>query len=447
MKDLTEGKEGKLIWQFAIPMLLGNVFQQLYNVVDSWVVGNYLGKEALSAVGASFPLIFLLISLVIGIAMGSTIIISQYFGAKDYEKVKVSIDTLYIIMFFASLLVTGIGLIFSRQIFELIKLPEEVIPDAILYFNIFMSGSVFMFGFHGTSAILRGLGDSKTPLYFMIISTLVNIVLDLLFVVKFEMGIEGVAYASVIAQSGALLTAIIYLNKTHKLIRISFLRLKFDKDIFIKSVKIGIPSGLQQTFVALGMLALFRIVNDFGTETIAAYSVAARIDSFASMPAMNFAAAMGAFVGQNMGANKQERVKDGMIATLRMTGVISISISFLVIFFARELMAFFSTDAGVIASGETYLQVVGGFYIIFSSMFVINAVFRGSGDTLMPMFITLFALWIIRVPLSWWLSTIYGEVGIWWGIPAGWLVGMSLSLIYYFTGRWKLKVVVKHNGN
>ncbi len=444
MKDLTEGKEGKLIWKFAIPMLLGNVFQQLYNIIDSWVVGNYLGKEALSAVGASFPLIFLLISLVIGIAMGSTIIISQYFGAKDFEKVKVSIDTLYIIMFFASLLVTAIGLIFSGEIFQLIKLPAEVIPEAIVYFNIFIAGSVFMFGFHGTSAILRGLGDSKTPLYFMIISTIVNIILDLLFVVEFEMGIEGVAYASVIAQTGAFITAIIYLNKTHKLIRISFIRLKFDVEIFIKSVKIGIPSGLQQTFVALGMLALFRIVNDFGTSTIAAYSVAGRIDSFASMPAMNFAAALGAFVGQNMGANKQDRVKAGMYATLRMTGAISIVISLIVIFFGKELMAFFSTDEGVISSGETYLQLVGGFYIIFSSMFVINAVFRGSGDTLMPMFITLFALWIIRVPLSWWLSTIYGEIGIWWGIPAGWFAGMSLSLIYYFTGHWKSKVVVKY---
>ncbi|MEA3443147.1 MAG: MATE family efflux transporter [Bacteroidota bacterium] len=444
MKDLTKGKESKLIWKFAIPMLLGNVFQQLYNIVDSWVVGNYLGKEALSAVGASFPLIFLLISLVIGIAMGSTIIISQYFGAKDYEKVKVSIDTLYIIIFFSSLFITAIGLLFSQEIFRLIKLPEEVIPDAIAYFNIFISGSIFMFGFHGTSAILRGMGDSKTPLYFMIFSTIVNIILDLLFVVKFGMGIEGVAYASVIAQSGAFITAIIYLNKTHKLIRISFIKFRFDKDIFFKSVKIGIPSGLQQTFVALGMLALFRIVNDFGTSTIAAYSVALRIDTFASMAAMNFAAALGAFVGQNMGANKQDRVKAGLFATLRMTGIISVTISIIVIFFGKELMAFFSSDAEVISSGETYLQVVGGFYIIFSSMFVINAVFRGSGDTLMPMFITLFALWIIRVPLSWWLSTIYGEIGIWWGIPAGWFTGMSLSLTYYFTGRWKSKVIVKH---
>ena len=447
MKDLTVGKEGKLIWQFAIPMLLGNVFQQLYNIVDSWVVGNYLGTEALSAVGASFPLIFLLISLVIGIAMGSTIIISQYFGAKDYEKVKISIDTLYIIMFISSLVVTAVGLIFSKEIFELIKLPEEVIPDAILYFNIYMAGTIFMFGFHGTSAILRGLGDSKTPLYFMVISTVVNIILDLLFVVQFEMGIEGVAYASVIAQTGAFITAIVYLNRTHKLINISLTKLRFDTDIFFKSVKIGIPSGLQQTFVALGMLALFRIVNDFGTSTIAAYSVAGRIDSFASMPAMNFAAALGAFVGQNMGANRHDRVKTGLLATLRMTGIISIVISLVVILFGQQLMTFFSNDPQVVETGRTYLLIVGGFYIVFSSMFVINAVFRGSGDTLIPMFITLAALWVIRVPLSWWLSTIYGEIGIWWGIPAGWFAGMSLSLIYYFTGRWKTKVVVKHNAD
>lgn len=444
MKDLTEGKEGKLIWRFAVPMLLGNVFQQVYNIVDSWVVGNYLGKEALSAVGASFPLIFLLISLVIGIAMGSTIIISQYFGAKDYEKVKTSIDTLNIILFFASILVTAVGLLFADEIFSIIKLPEEVMPQAVTYFNIFISGSIFMFGFNGTSAILRGLGDSKTPLLFMVISTIINIGLDLLFVVVFGWGIEGVAIATVIAQAGAFLTAIVYLNRTHDLIRISFLKLKFDTEIFFKSFKIGIPSGLQQTFVALGMLALFRIVNDFGTSVIAAYSVAGRIDTFASMPAMNFAAALSAFVGQNMGANKKDRVRTGMYATFRMTGVFSILISVVVMVYGAELMAFFTDDKEVIDVGRTYLLIVGGFYIIFSSMFVTNAVFRGSGDTLMPMFITLFALWVVRVPASWWLSRIYGVEGIWYGVPAGWFFGFVLSLIYYFSGKWKNKVVVKH---
>jgi putative MATE family efflux protein len=447
MKDLTEGKEGKLIWRFAIPMLLGNVFQQVYNIIDSWVVGNYLGKEALGAVGASFPLIFLLISLVIGIAMGSAIIISQYFGAKDYQKVKVAIDTLNIILFFASILVSTVGLLFADEIFQIIKLPEEIIPQAVSYFRIFISGSVFMFGFNGTSAILRGLGDSKTPLYFMIISTIVNIGLDLFFVVVLGWGIEGVAIATVIAQAGAFATAIVYLNKTHELIRISFIKLTFDRDIFIKSFKIGIPSGLQQTFVALGMLALFRIVNDFGTSVVAAYSVAGRIDSFASMPAMNFAAALGAFVGQNMGANKKERVRAGMFATLRMTGVISVVITAIVMFFGAQLMDFFTNDPEVIEVGRVYLLIVGGFYIIFSSMFVINAVFRGSGDTLVPMFITLIALWVVRVPASWWLSKIYGVEGIWYGVPAGWFFGFALSLIYYFTGKWKTKVVVTHKAD
>ena len=447
MKDLTTGKEGKLIWHFAIPMLLGNVFQQLYNIIDSIIVGNYLGDEALSAVGASFPLIFLLISLVIGIAMGSTIVISQYFGAKDYNKVKLSIDTLYIILFFASILVTTIGLLFSKDIFELIKLPDEVIPEAMTYFNIFIAGSIGMFGFNGTNAVLRGLGDSKTPLYFLILSTIVNIILDILFVVVFHWGIEGVAIASVIAQTGAFLSAVIYLNKHHKLINISILKLKFDKSIFIKSLKIGIPSSIQQALVALGMLALFRIVNDYGTTTIAAYSVAGRIDSFAVLPAMNFSAALSVFVGQNMGANKIDRVKAGMIATFRMTGILSIIISIIVYFFGFEIMSAFSPNNEIAMIGETYLKIVGSFYIIFSSMFVLTAVFRGAGDTLFPMFITLIALWLVRIPFSWWLSGEIGEIGIWWGVPAGWIVGFSLSLVYYFMGKWKRKVIVNRTIN
>lgn len=443
MKDLTTGNEGKLIWQFAIPMLLGNIFHQLYNVVDSWVVGNYLGKEALSAVGASHPLIFLLISLVIGVSMGSTIIISQYFGAKDYGKVKISIDTLYIIMFFSAILVTITGLLFSKEIFQLINLPEEVIPEAVAYFNIYISGSIFMFGFYGTSAILQGMGDSKTPLVFLIISTLMNIVLDLLFVLKFNWGVEGVALATVIAQAGAFLSAIFWLNRTHKLIRISLIRLKFDWEIFKTSVRIGVPSGLQQVFVSMGMLALFRIVNDFGTSAVAAYSVASRIDSFAIVPAMTFASALGTFVGQNMGAGKQERVKRGLISTLTMTGAISLVISAAVILFAHGLVSVFSTDQDVIEIGAEYLRIVGYFYIIFAGMFTFTGVFRGSGDTLIPMFITLFSLWLIRVPASVLFAKMFGLVGVWYGLPAAWISGLLMSILYFAKGNWKKKVVVK----
>jgi putative MATE family efflux protein len=442
MKDLTEGKESSLILKFAMPMLLGNVFQQLYNVVDSIVVGQFIGKEALAAVGASFPIIFAFLSLLIGIATGSTIVISQYFGAKDIEKVKRTINTLFVFLIIASIIVSIVSIYFSEDLFRLLKLPEEIMPQAKLYFNIFMGGIIVSFGFNGISAILRGLGDSKTPLYFMIIATLVNIVLDLLFVLVFKWGIAGVAIATVFAQGGAFVTAVIYLNKTHKIIRFSFKELTFDYQIFYKSLRIGLPTGIQQTFVALGMMALVSIVNRFGTNVIAAFSVATRIDSLASMPAMNFSAALSSFVGQNIGAGKIDRVKAGFVATLKMSSIISVLVSAIVLLFGDYIVRLFTTDPEVIRIGKDYLVIVGAFYIVFSSMFVIAGVMRGAGDTLIPMFISLIALWIIRIPAAWILSKRFGEIGIWWAIPIGWCIGLSLSYIYYKTGNWKKKTVI-----
>lgn len=443
MHDLTEGKPGKLIFRFATPMLIGNVFQQVYNVTDSIIVGKFLGKEALAAVGASFPLIFLLISFIIGIASGSTIIISQFFGARDEDKVRKTIDTLYIFLFFASILITILGIMFSGPIFRLIKLPEELIPQATLYMNWYLTGSIFFFGFNGTSAILRGLGDSKTPLYFLIISTVANVVLDLLFIVVFKWGITGAALATVIAQAGAFVTTVIYLNRTHPLINLSWRKLDWDKQIFRDSVKIGLPTGFQQTFVSLGMIALLRIVNDYGTNVIAAYSVAGRIDGMAGLPAMNFGAALSTYVGQNIGARKMDRIKQGLKATLNMSIWTAVITSLLIIIFRHELMALFVSDKAVIDIGAEYLTIVGSFYIMFSTMFVVGGVMRGAGDTLIPMFITLFSLWIIRIPLAAILSKYWGVHGIWWAIPIAWFMGATLSYIYYKTGIWKKKSLIK----
>jgi len=443
MRDLTLGKESKLIFNFAVPMLLGNVFQQLYNVVDSIIVGRFIGKEALAAVGSSFPIIFTLISLIIGIGTGATIIIAQYFGAKDIENVKRTIDTLYIFLFIASIVMGIIGIILSGPIFELIKLPEEVIPMAKLYLTIYFSGMVFFFGFNGTAAILRGLGDSKTPLYFLIISTIINIILDVLFVIVFKWGIAGVAIATIISQAGAFFTAIIYLNKTHEIINLSFRKLIFDKSIFRKSIRIGFPVGFQQAFVALSFLAMYWIVNLYGTDVTAAYAVAVRIDSFAAMPAMNFAAALATFVGQNLGANKPERVKKGFYATLKMTAIVSLSVSAVAILFSNKIMGLFTNDQNVIYIGARYLLIVSPFYITFTWMFVVGAIMRGAGDTVIPMFITLFVLWVVRIPVSYWLSETIGVEGIWWGIPIAWVLGVILSYFYYLTGRWRSKVVAR----
>ena len=428
-------------------MLLGNVLQQMYNVVDSIIIGKVLGKEALAAVGANFPLIFALISFVVGIAIGATVIIAQYYGAKQMDMVKRTIDTLYIFMFFASIALTIIGISFSESIFRLIDLPEEVIPMAVSYFNIYAIGFVFFFGFQGTSAILRGLGDSKTPLYFLVVSTIINIGLDVLFVVIFRWGIEGVAAATVIAQAGAFLSIVWYLNKYHKFLDFSPLKMKFDRGIFKKSLQIGLPSGFQQTAVAIGFLALYRIVNTFGTPTVAAYSVATRIDSFATMPAMAFSAAISTFVGQNIGANKNERIGKGLKATLLMISVLALTISACTVIFAEPLMRLFTNkeDYEVVAIGVSYLQIVSPFYMVFSMMFIFNGALRGAGDTLFPMFITIMALWIIRLPLSYLLSLHFGAIGIWWGIPIAWAFGVLASSLYYKTGRWKKKAVVKHD--
>jgi len=445
LKDLSYGNEGKLIFLFAVPMLLGNVFQQLYNVVDSVVVGRFIGKEALAAVGTSSPVIFLLVSFIIGITMGFTIIISQFFGAKDLGKVKSAINTAYIFLFVTSIIVGFGGILLIRPIFLLIRLDPGIIPQATDFLTIFLAGLIFLFGFNGTSAILRGLGDSKTPLYFLIGSVVLNILLDLLFVPVLHWGVRGVATATVISEAVAFVAQILYLNRYHKVVRFSFRDLRFDWDLFRKSMRIGLPTGFQQTFVAAGMIALYGVVNRFGVDANAAYSAAGRIDSFAAMPAMSFAAALSVFVGQNIGANRPDRVKAGFRATLIMTSVISVAISIITLFFGRYLMWMFSADDRVIEMGREYLMIIGGSYILFSAMFVVNGVLRGAGDTLIPMFITLFSLWVIRIPVAHFLSISPGTgiTGVWWSVPIGWLTGLILSYLYYLSGRWKTKTVIR----
>ena len=456
MKDLTQGSEGRGILRFAAPMLLGHMFQQLYTFVDQIIVGRVLGKEALASVGASFPILFTLIALIIGIATGGTIVISQFFGAKDFKKVKRAIDTIFIVMAVSSVIMTVVGIMFTEDIFRLINLPEELMESAVAYFTVYVSGLVVFFGYNSVAAVLRGLGDSITPLYFLVLSTVLNIGLDLLFIVKFGWGVQGAALATIIAQGVGFLVAVFYLNSTHELIKFNLREFAFDREVFKKSLQIGLPTGLQQTFVAVGMLALMRIVNGFGTDVVAAYTAAGRLDSLAIIPSMVFSTALSTFVGQNIGAGKIERVKKGLSRTLLMASAVALGITALIIVFKTPLMGLFTTDQEVIRIGGEYLTIVTSFYLLFTGMFIYAGIMRGAGDTLIPMFITLFSLWIIRIPFAVFLSqetinflgfTIrgmgLGPEGIWCSIPSGWGFGMVLSFIYYKTGRWKTKSVIK----
>lgn len=441
LNDLSTGKVSKQIIVFALPMLLGNVFQQLYNVVDSMVVGKYLGDSALAAVGASFPIIFLLISLGFGVTMGGTITVSHFFGAKQHGKVRRTVDTMNIFINIASIFFAIIGIIFSDQIFRLIQLPEEVVPLASEYLKVYLLGLPFLFGFANISATLRGVGDSKTPLYLLILSTLLNIVLDLIFVVVLGYGIFSVALATIISQAAAFFAAVVILRK-NELLRFHIKGIVFDKEIFRKAINIGLPSGIQHVLFSLGMMALFGIVNKFGVKVIAAYSAALRLDSLAIMPAINLSSALGTFVGQNLGAGKIDRVKEGLKTTIIISFAISLLITIIFYFFGENLMMLFTDDPEVVRYGKEYLVIVSSFYVMFSALFSINAVMRGAGDVIFPMFITLIGLWVVRIPFAYYFSDIWGEKGVWWSAPVGWGVGMILSYSYYKTNRWKKKFKV-----
>jgi putative MATE family efflux protein len=446
MNDLTRGNEGRQIMMFAVPMLIGNVFQQMYNIVDSIVVGKYIGSVALAAVGASFPILFTLSALVGGIVIGGSVLISQYFGAKNFQKVKVTSDTLQIFLLVSSAILSVLFFAISRPLFNFLSIPPEVLPDAVRYFDIvILTTTIPMFSLFGMSAILRGVGNSKTPVFFVAISLVINMILDLVFVLVFKWGIDGVAWATAIATLLSWLALWYHLNKReNKMIQfnLNYNRWQFDWNNFRLSLKIGLPSGIQQTLVGLGSMALLTIVSPFGVATLAAYTAAGRVDMFVSMPAMNLSAALSSFVGQNLGAERFDRIKNGLRATLLYSTIICIALSLVVLFFGEEIMRLFTEINSphhneIIRIGKEYLVIVTSFYIVFTVMFIYNGVTRGAGATFIPMLITTLSLWVIRIPIAFILARHFGPTGIWWSIPIGWSAGCIGSVIYYNSGLWK----------
>lgn len=445
MRDLTVGDEGSTLITFALPMLLGNVFQQFYNMVDSFVVGRFVSTNALAAVGVSFPVIFLLVALIMGITMGSSVLISQFFGARDRARLAATISTSYIFLFVAGIIMSVLGVLAAPLILNLLAVPPEIYPDAYSYMSIILGGMLITFGYNGVSAMLRGVGDSKTPLYLLIAASLMNVVLDLVFVIVFHWGVAGAAWATLISQAFSFIMAMVIFNRTESHMKVSIKGLAWDKEIFGSMIKIGLPTGLQQTLVSLGMMMLTRIVNGFGPATMAAYTAASRIDSFAAMPAMNLGQALMTFTGQNMGAGKTERVRKGHRSAITFNVFISLSITLLVTLAGRWLIGIFTTDQEVIRIGARYLLIVGLFYIVFGSMFINNGVMRGAGDVFIPMISSLIALWLVRIPAAILFTQVLnmGSDGIWWSIPVGWFIGFGITSWYYRTGKWKTKVLVR----
>ena len=435
--DLTEGKVWKVIVRFAVPLLVGNLLQQFYNITDSSIVGQFLGKEALAAVSASFFIYYFIISLVIGVGSGTTVVISQLFGAKQYQKVQLAFSSFFIFMLVGGIILSIAGIIFAEPVFRLTNTPEEVIPQAVAYFRIYIGGTFLFVTFNSIISILRGVGESVRPMLFILITTVLNIAFDLLFILVFKWGIEGAARATVVSQGIGMCIALAYVNNTHPLLSIKKQDMLFDWKLFKESLKIGLPTSVQQCAIALGLIALLGIVNSFGTNTLTAYGAAGKIDTIITQAVLTLSGALAAFCGQNIGAGRLDRVKKGVQFTMYTNIALGLLTFAAVYLFGNEMMRIFTKDIDVVAIGKEYLLIIGGFFIVHGALNVYNGALRGAGDTLFPMITSLVCLWLIRIPLAYYLSSWLGRNGIWWAIGISITIGLIVTFVYYKIGFWK----------
>ena len=443
MKNFTHGDESKLIIAFTLPVLLGQFFQQIYVFVDRMVVGRYLGENALAAVGASMAIVFAVISLTVGIVMAGTILISQYYGAGDAVNLRKAVDTLNVFLLVAGIGVTGVGIIFSDALLRWMAVPGSILPMSSLFMRWYFTGIIGLFGYHTVAAYLRGVGDSKNPLYILVIASVLNALLVFLFIGVWHQGIAMAAVATVIAQTFAFVLAVIYLHRKVPLLRFRLRHLQFDYGMLKKALWIGFPSGLQQMLVAFGMMTLQYFINQYGINVIAAYTTAGIIETFCLMPALSFSMALIPFTGQNLGAGRIDRVKKGLHVTQKIALWCTVVPSLVVLLFGKEIMLIFNDSKEVAEIGRQYFLIVGAFYMVFTLMFNYSSILRGAGYTWVPMFITLFSLWFIRVPLAYFFSKIWQEKGIFMAIPVSWMLGMVASWIYYKTGKWEKKSIIE----
>ena len=435
--DLTEGKVWKVIVRFAVPLLVGNLLQQFYNITDSIIVGQFLGKEALAAVSASFFIYYFIISLVIGVGSGTTVVISQLFGAKQYQKVQLAFSSFFIFMLVGGIILSIAGIIFAEPVFRLTNTPEEVIPQAVAYFRIYIGGTFLFVTFNSIISILRGVGEAVRPMLFILITTVLNIAFDLLFILVFKWGIEGAARATVVSQGIGMCIALAYVNNTHPLLSIKKQDMLFDWKLFKESLKIGLPTSVQQCAIALGLIALLGIVNSFGTNTLTAYGAAGKIDTIITQAILTLSGALAAFCGQNIGAGRLDRVKKGVQFTMYTNIALGLLTFAAVYLFGNEMMRIFTKDIDVVAIGKEYLLIIGGFFIVHGALNVYNGALRGAGDTLFPMITSLVCLWLIRIPLAYYLSSWLGRNGIWWAIGISITIGLIVTFVYYKMGFWK----------
>lgn len=420
-----------------MPILLSQVFQQLYNTADTLIVGQTLGTDALAAVSSSGTLIFLLVSFFNGTAMGAGIVISRYFGAKDPDRVSRAIHTNIVFGFLCGMALTVVGVIFTPTFLRWMQTDPDVLPDAIEYFRYYFLGSVALVMYNICRGIMNALGDSKRPLYYLIFSSVLNVVLDVLFIVGFGGGVGSAALATVISQMASVVLCMIHLCKKGHIFTLEWKKMRISRDMLGEIIRYGLPSGVQNSVIAFANVIVQTQINSFGKFATAAYGTHAKIEGFAFLPIMSFNMATTTFVSQNLGAKQYDRAKKGATFGI-LTSVIAAEIIGLVIFFtAPYLIALFDATTTVVALGTRQAQTVTLFYCLLALSHAIAAVCRGAGKAFVPMFVMLSVWCVLRIIYIGCVMVFVGEIAwIYWAYPLTWAISSVIYLIYYTKSDW-----------
>lgn len=423
---------------FSFPIILGNLFQQIYTMADSAIAGRFVSEQALAAIGASYSLTNIFICVAIGGGIGASVVVSQYFGAKDYKKMKISIYTSLIAFLVVSIILSGVGILFSRNIMVLLNTPADCIDLAVIYLNIYFLALPFLFMYNVLAAMFNALGKSHITLYFLMFSSVCNIILDLVFVIKFDMGVAGLAWATFIAQGiSAILSFFVFLKIIKRLN--SKKTTYFSKRMFSSISKIALPSIFQQSTVAIGMMLVQSVVNSFGSQTLAGFSAAMRIESICIVPMVAIGNAISSYTAQNIGTNKYERVVEGYRSAIIIVASFAIIIFIPLKMFNKQIISLFIGSNGTevaLATGASYLKFMGWFFILIGLKMTVDGLLRGAGDMIVftiSNFVNLF----IRVSFAVILAPRYGIYMVWIAVPIGWFANWIISFSQYSTGKWR----------
>ncbi len=436
-RNLTVGNPRKLILEFAVPVFLSQVFQQLYNTADSLIVGRYLGTEALAAVSSSGTLIFLLISFFVGTSMGASVVISRYFGAGDNERVSRAIHTTTLLGIASGIALTAIGVFLTPTFLRWMGTDPDVLPQAIEYFRYYFMGVIAIVMYNNSKGIMNALGDSKRPLYYLIFSSIVNIVLDLLFIAVFKWGVWSAAVATTISQAISVIPCLIHLSKSGTIYQLEWKKLRIDKEMLKEILRYGLPSGIQNSVIGLANVVVQTNINSFGKAAMAGYGSYAKIEGFAFLPITSFTMALTTFTGQNLGAGEYLRTKQGARFGIISVMLLAELIGLVIYFFAPQLIGLFSSDPSVIAFGVQQARVISLFYCLLAFSHAIASICRGAGKAFVPMTIMLAVWCALRIAYITVIMGIKHDIQyIYWAYPITWAISSVIYLFYYLFSDW-----------